>query len=294
MSSGKIYGVADKAWQVVVGCSPSMPCAPRCWARKTVARVVECQTAQHPERAEFFQVALTPDKKKWSGEVRLDMRHLTDPLRWRKPALIATGSHGDWGRLPEEDKDRIFAVMALCPHHRFMPLTKQPADVLRYFADEIPLSSREELVAAQAAYTGKVVWDARGSDRHAYFGCGSIGDISNRRPWVGWPLRNATIGCSVMNQAEADKYLGPMAAIAAMGWATHVWHEPATGPVNWVGWEFLRGAVHRAEWDGSEVRLDCFLGAEMATTSSHCAQFPPASAPHAEPLKIVLTARLAA
>jgi protein gp37 len=80
--SEKIYGVADKAWQCVVGCDPHMPCAPRCWARKTVARIVECQKPQNPDRAEFFQIALTPDGKEWSGKTYLDEAHLLDPLKW--------------------------------------------------------------------------------------------------------------------------------------------------------------------------------------------------------------------
>ena len=50
------YGIADKAWHPVIGCDPKMSCAPRCWARKTVARVVECQEAQYPERAEYERV----------------------------------------------------------------------------------------------------------------------------------------------------------------------------------------------------------------------------------------------
>lgn len=66
-----VYGLGEgsRAWQPIVGCDPHMSCAPRCWARKTVARVVECQRMQHP-RSEFFQQALTPDGKQWSGKIR--------------------------------------------------------------------------------------------------------------------------------------------------------------------------------------------------------------------------------
>jgi protein gp37 len=66
-------------------------------------------------------------------------------------------------------------------------------------------------------------------------------------------MPHVTIGCSVMNQPEADNYRGPMAAIAALGWATHVWYEPALGPVDWSGWEFLRGIVAGGE-SGSKAR----------------------------------------
>src|ERR1017187_4567296 len=132
MSKEKIYGIADKAWQVVVGCDPHMSCAPRCWARKTVARIVACQTPKFPERAKFFQVALTPDGKRWSGETYLDVAHLADPLKWNKPALIATGFHGDWGRLSDDDKLAMFRIIGECPYHTFMPLSKQPDSVFGF------------------------------------------------------------------------------------------------------------------------------------------------------------------
>lgn len=210
----KIYGVADKAWQIVVGCDPRMPCAPRCWARKTVARIVECQKAHHPDRAEFFQIALTADGKKWSGEVRLDERHLPDPLRWRKPALIATGFHGDIGRLGTDEVTKILRVAcgALSKGHRFLFLTKCPGELGKQLAFAM-----------------------------------------NRIYGFHWRPAGISIGCSVMTQADADEMRGPMTEIAVAGWATHVWHEPAIGPADWRGWEFLRGMITGFE-SGAKAR----------------------------------------
>lgn len=201
MKGEKIYGVADKAWQVVVGCDPHMPCAPRCWARRTVERIVRCQG---DGGRELFQIALTPDGKRWSGEVRLDEVHLEDPLEWRKPALIATGFHGDWGRLSHADQLVILRVMDLARHHTFIALTKQPQSLVLLYEDCVI------------------------------------------QPHV-------SIGCSVMNQSEADAMREPMARIAALGWSTHVWYEPALGPVNWKGWEFLRGVIAGGE-SGADSR----------------------------------------
>jgi protein gp37 len=215
----KVYGVADKAWQCVVGCDPHMQCAPRCWARKTVARVVACQKAEHPKRAEFFRVALSPDGKQWSGQTYLDEAHLLDPLRWRKPAVIATGFHGDWGRLAEVDQDRIFQVIALCEQHEFMLLTKQPESVRLYCEFR---AHRQGYVEGNLALHPGTEYPAK-------------------------PLRNVTMGCSVMSQVEADKHREPMAALATLGWKTHVWYEPAIGPVNWKGWEFLTQLIMGGE-----------------------------------------------
>jgi protein gp37 len=198
------YGIADKAWHPVVGCDPHMPCAPRCWARKTEARTVECLRKDQPERAAFYQIALTPNLRQWSGKVLIDEAHLNDPLKWRKPAIIATGFHGDWGLLSLQDKLRMFHVMLRCPHHRFFPLTKHG---LVKHVDFLALHTR---------------------------------------------LSNVNIGFSVMTQADATAALPHLRRIAEMGWKTHVWHEPAIGPVDWRGWEFLTWLVVGGQSAGTE------------------------------------------
>ena len=170
----KLYGLADKAWQPIVGCREDLECAKRCWARRTVARIVECQRKDHPERAAFFQQVLTPNGQHWNGKVFLDKAHLTDPLRWRKPALIATGFHGDWALLPEADKDRMVAVMALCEQHRFMVLTKRPE------------------------YISEWAWR-----KHGYFTLEYKPGCSVNRFL---PLDNVLLGVSITCQADADAH----------------------------------------------------------------------------------------
>jgi protein gp37 len=231
----KHYGIADKAWQPVVGCDPHMPCAPRCWARKTVARIVECQKPTSPERAALFQIALTPDGKQWSGKTFLDEAHLADPLKWRKPALIATGFHGDIGRLPEEALDRVFAVVERADQHSYLMLTKCPRDLARYLDDGIGF--RRRVCGTDCACWGAAPGEVRVC--HIECECECHDEFE--------PFSNVSIGCSVMNQSEADKMRPAMAALAAMGWRTHVWYEPALGPVDWTGWEFLELIISGGE-----------------------------------------------
>lgn len=57
------------------------------------------------------------------------------------------------------------------------------------------------------------------------------------------PLPNVILGCTVENQKRADERLRPMRALAEAGWRTWVSYEPALGPVNWRGWEFLNQIV---------------------------------------------------
>jgi protein gp37 len=58
-----------------------------------------------------------------------------------------------------------------------------------------------------------------------------------------WPLPNVILGASVEDQQRADERHPYMREIAAAGWNTFVSYEPALGPVNWLGWEFLKWGI---------------------------------------------------
>lgn len=60
-------------------------------------------------------------------EVYLDEQALLEPLKWRKPRVIFVCSMTDlFGEfVPAEFIHRIWAVMALCPQHTFIVLTKR-------------------------------------------------------------------------------------------------------------------------------------------------------------------------
>lgn len=59
----------------------------------------------------------------------------------------------------------------------------------------------------------------------------------------GSPLGNVIVGCTVENQRRADERLSAMRALFVDGWRTWVSYEPALGPVNWMGWDFLNQIV---------------------------------------------------
>ena len=186
-------------------------------------------------------------------DVFVDEKILTQPLRWKKPQRIFVCSQTDlFGEfVTDEMIERVFAVMALCPQHTFQCLTKRPARMLKWFTSAQPLSSREEFVMAQAAHTGKIVWDSRGSDRTAYFGCGKIGDISNRRSWPGWPLLNVHLGVSVEDQPTADERIILIAQTPAA--VRFVSAEPLLGPVDLC---FPHGSKPPSPPDGFEAWSD--------------------------------------
>lgn len=208
-----IYSYATKAWQPLVGCDMTKPCAKRCWARKTTRRTVECQRKDHPERAAFFEQALMPGTDIWNGKVFLDEKHLLDPLRWRKEQIVATGYHGDIGLLPHGDLARIFKVMAWCSQHQYLILSKRLEGIVRYCDGMAQLTPERRAQALVADADGIVV------------------PISNYSP-LRWPLPNVWLGTSVEDQAAADARLPHLMKLATLGWKTWVSIEPMTGPVD--------------------------------------------------------------
>ncbi len=204
MSAVSKIGWTRATWNPTLGCSKISPGCKRCYAIHDVHRMAGNPNPKLKAANEGLTV-IQGGEANWTGRVRLIPERLEIPLKTRKPTTYFVNSLSDLfhEELSDADIDRVFAVMALCPQHRFQVLTKRAARMRDWHLADLPLSSREEFVAAQAAHTGRVVWDARGSDRHAYFGCGRIGDISNRRPWPHWPLPNVWLGVS----AESREYL---------------------------------------------------------------------------------------
>lgn len=68
-------------------------------------------------------------------EIYLDDKMLTAPLRWRNARRVFVCSMTDLFAdcVPDEWIDRMFAVMSLCPQHRFQVLTKRAARMRAYF-----------------------------------------------------------------------------------------------------------------------------------------------------------------
>lgn len=116
----------DATWSPVVGCSPVSRGCDNCCAARVVHRL-----ASHPKIGQ--QYAGLVDNGRWVGKVRCFADKLSEPLRWRKPRRIFVCPMGD---LFHEDVSidyiaAVFSVMAVCPQHTFVVLTKQPWHMLR-------------------------------------------------------------------------------------------------------------------------------------------------------------------
>jgi protein gp37 len=72
----------------------------------------------------------------WSGEVQFFPERLDEPLHWRKPSRVFVCSMGDLFHedVEHEWRDQVFAVMAACPQHTFLVLTKRPKRANAYIS----------------------------------------------------------------------------------------------------------------------------------------------------------------
>jgi protein gp37 len=144
---------------------------------------------------------------------------LTQPLRWRKPRMVAVNSTSDLfdEAVPTEFVDRVFAVMAICPQHTFQVLTKRPdrmADYLRgILVDDGVLQCCDGAYRLSAA-AGDMIYLCAGKAQqrlHDFisdtFGSDDEflpGQVTRQAKEIAWPLPNVWLGASVETQEQAD------------------------------------------------------------------------------------------
>ncbi len=195
----------DVSWGPVTGCTPEFDCWRRCWARRMASRFgdTEFKPTCHPER-------------------------LRIPFGWRKPRTVFVALMGDLFNkvIPDEFVAAVFGVMAACPHHTFLVLTKRPDRMQQWVnswqhPSEGPVNAAQRLMAV-AANAGAV--------GHGYKGT-----------WVPMcPLPNVWLGVSVSTQADADERIPLLLRTpAAKRWVSV---EPMLGPVD------LLRAVNKLDW----------------------------------------------
>lgn len=234
----------DSTWQVFTGCSITSPGCTNCYAM----RLAGTRLQHHPSRAGL--TTMSKAGPVWTGEVRFNRQWLDQPLRWKRPRAIFVCAHGDLfhENVPDAWLDEVFAVMALAPQHLYQVLTKRPARMRDYLSDAGVIRRVYETVCdmAVAMRLNVTLIADRTDEPNAPPG---------RRIYLGqWPLANVWLGTSVEDQTRADERQYSMRAIAELGWPTWVSYEPAIGPVDWAGWEFLRWIVSGGE-SGAGARL---------------------------------------
>ncbi len=221
MADGSKIEWTDATWNPVTGCSVVSPGCTNCYAM----RLAGSRMKHHPSRK-----GLTDSSKAgpvWNGQVRFNEQWLDQPLRWKKPRRIFVCAHGDLfhENVPDEWIDRVFAVMALSPHHQFQVLTKRADRMRAYLA--FGAGYRERLNAIGSAVLE--LDDERVLLSHAL------------------PLPNVWLGVSVEDQARAKERIPALLETPAA--VRFVSAEPLLGPIDFQ-------AIWARRSDGVETLWD--------------------------------------
>jgi protein gp37 len=180
----------ERTWNPIKGCKVLSPGCTNCYAM----RLAGTRLKAHPSYA-----GLTVDTKAgpvWTGEMRLDEKALLEPLGWRTPRVIFVNSMSDLFAegVPDEWIDKIYAVMALTPHHTYQVLTKRAARMRTYFAGIPELPNEPAIRGAVIEGEAQALWSARngGADPSLWLA-------------VHMPLPNVWHGVSAEDQGRADE-----------------------------------------------------------------------------------------
>lgn len=205
-------GYRPASWNPAKGCTSVSEGCRNCYAEVMAARFSK------PGQWGHGIAEMRGGDHRWTGRVGLDEAKLLLPLRWRSPRVIFVNSTSDLfhERLPDEAIDRVFAVMALCPQHRFICLTKRAERMLGYFSPET------SFLSGNGAFSrgGKIA--AIAASLHATKG----------RSLPTWPLPNVILGVSVEDQETADERIPHLLATQAA--CRMVSAEPLLGAVDFT------------------------------------------------------------
>lgn len=124
----------------------------------------------------------------WMTEVWNPTKQPDAPLRWRKARRAnIVPSTGDlfYSDVPFEFIDKVFAVMALCPQHTFMELTKRAERMAEYLTKGLQTL---DIALAIQEFDGAI--NPSGPDVSK-----SLADLG-----IQWPLSNLWLGTSCIDQ----------------------------------------------------------------------------------------------
>ena len=208
----------EETWNPVGGCRRKSTGCERCYAERVAHKLG--RNPATPRYAGLTQI--TNGSPHWTGEVFIDEKVLLEPLRRRKPTTYFISLSDLFYGRPDEHIDLVFAVMALCPQHRFLILTKYPERMQRWFKrlTEIAEKHRPNTVCKTFSESDvlNLFW------MHWRMGMGPA------FPHGPWPLPNVMLGVSVENQQYADERIPQLLNTPAAG--RFVSYEPGLGEVD--------------------------------------------------------------
>ncbi len=132
-------GTKGETWNPIVGCSEVSPGCRHCYAAKVAHRGMQ--------DAHKGLTVMKPNGVHWNGTVRMMPERLEIPLRWKKPRTVFVCSMSDLFHEALSDVyiANVFEVMAACPQHTFIVLTKRAKRMREWFRHaHIVMSVTEE------------------------------------------------------------------------------------------------------------------------------------------------------
>lgn len=212
----------EATWNPIVGCSVVSPGCTNCYAMRVAHRLGQNDRTPH-------YAGLTQQHRGgpvWTGKLALAPEHvLTAPLRRQKPTTYFVNSMGDLFHesVPDDWINRVFAVMALAPQHRFQVLTKRAARMREYM--DRACGRIADAVQPMRTDNNRVV--------------GPLPHLEPGQRW--WPLPNVWLGVSAEDQTRADERIPDLLATSAA--VRFVSAEPLLGPVDLRNRPFVRDGL---------------------------------------------------
>ena len=180
---------ATTSWNCVTGCSPVSDGCTRCYAARMAKRL---QAMGQPRYRDGFAVRFHPEA-------------LEEPLHWRKPRRVFVCSMSDLFHedVPDEQIAAVFGVIAACPAHQFMVLTKRAERMREWFdwtgwiGPPVPMASQRQKNERVNYNRLRTVWEG--------WRAGMPTEDWLPHVYGSWPLSNVWLGVTAENQEQADK-----------------------------------------------------------------------------------------
>lgn len=206
-----IPGYASDVWNPTTGCTSNGTGCDLCYAR-TLTNM----------RHKAYKAGKLQKMPHYAHPFSVVQRHpgrLANPLKVKRPTCYFVNSMSDLfhEEVPFSFIDQVFAVMAMCPQHIFIILTKRPERMAEYTAGARELAKGEPQMSpmtqmnAAAVMRGrltKAAGNACGEALVRFDEDGAKAHLNawNRRreDWSTWPLSNVWMGASASTQAEVD------------------------------------------------------------------------------------------
>lgn len=240
---------ADAVWNPVVGCSIVSPGCHHCYAATMAKRLRRMALADlakgRDPGVKRHYIDAVDDEGRWTGKLVPVPEKLAEPLARKKPTRYFVNSMSDLfhENVPDEFILAVFGVMAACPQHKFMVLTKR--------AEQMRDWTRKYFV--ESGGFGAFIRSEEGRNRlrHEFDAVAKL-EINGGRsyragddPWslvmnaaachMGTtPLPNVELGVSCEDQKRADERVPKLLETPAA--VRFVSAEPLLGPIDFRRW----------------------------------------------------------